>query len=189
MLSSLMSVPIYGLSSNVKGLLFLYTSYLFFVIVVCLQQSFNYVISHDGFILHFPDLGHAAHTHKSLVPSFEKYVSRSSADFKAVLLMLSLLDCLHFLLLCVLILYQQNDLQIIPSILSIDCSCLVDAFFSILSITILLIYTYLLASALGSHLGNPYGNKRHKDLPCFLLVILQFSSLTFKSLINFELSF
>lgn len=77
-----------------------------------------------------------------------------------------------FLLLCVLILYQQNDLQIVPSILSIDCFCLVAAFFSILSITILLTYTYLLACALGSHLGNPYGNKRHKDLSCFLLVIL-----------------
>ena len=38
MLSSLMSVPIYGLSSNVKGLVFLYTSYLFVVVnVVCLQ--------------------------------------------------------------------------------------------------------------------------------------------------------
>lgn len=147
------------------------------------------MISHDGFIWHFPDLGHAAHTHKSLVPSFEKYVSRSSADFKAVLLMLSLLDCLHFLSLCVLIPYQQNGLQIVPSILSIDCSCLVDAFFSILFITMLLTYTYLLACALGSHLGNLYGNKYHKDLTCFLLVILYFSSLIFKSFINFELIF
>lgn len=37
MLSSLMSVSIYGPSSNVKGLLFLYTSYLFVVVIaVCL---------------------------------------------------------------------------------------------------------------------------------------------------------
>lgn len=40
MLSSLMSVPIYGLSSNVKGLLFLYTSYLFLLLLfVCSSHS------------------------------------------------------------------------------------------------------------------------------------------------------
>lgn len=126
-----------------------------------------------GLFCIFPDLGHAAHTHKSLVPSFEKYVSRS-ADFKAVLLMLFLLDCLHFLLLWILSPHQQNGLQTIPSILSVGCSCLVDAFFFMLFITILLIYTSLLAFALGSHVGNLYGNKCHKDLTCFLLVIFVF---------------
>lgn len=119
------------------------------------------------------------HTHTSVIDAFLRYVSRSSADFKAVSLILLLLDCLHSLLLWISIPHQLNGLQILPL-----CWCFLfhrEAFSSPQNY-----YTHLLACAWGSHLGNHYENKCHKDLTCFCLVVLYCTSLIFKSLINSE---